>query len=106
MPKEEVRVCVTIGRQPVRLSCLGVRRVDGRLLHAAELVLASVRRHGRCCRRGEDVRVRSGGGEETAGKVAAFSLISHTAHTRRRLTWRGRVEESTDVLNGGCIRCW
>lgn len=106
MLKEEVIVCVTIGRQPVRLSCLGVGSVDGRLLHAAELRLASVRRHGRCCWRGEDMRVRSGGGEERAGKVAAFSVINHAAHARHRLTWRGRGEESTDGRNGGCIRCW
>lgn len=80
MPKEGVRVCVravcTIGRQAVWLSCLGVCGVDGRLLHAAELGLASVRRHGRGCRRGENMRVGSTGGEETAGNVAAFSLFS------------------------------
>lgn len=86
MPKEEVSMCVTIGRQAVRLSCLGVGGVDRRLLHAAELGLASVRRHGRCRRRGEDVRVRSAGGEEPAGKVAALSLTSHAAHARHRLT--------------------
>lgn len=106
MPKEEFRVCVTIGRQAVRLSCLGVRSVDGRLLHAAELGLASIRRHGRCCRRGEDMRVRSAGGEEAAGKLAAFCFISPTAHAGHGLTWRGRGEESTDGLSAGCIRCW
>lgn len=77
MPKEEV----TIGRQPVRLSCLGVRRVDGRLLHAAELGLASVRRHGGSRRSGEDVGVRPGGGAGTAGEVAAFIASLHNTHT-------------------------
>ena len=110
MPKEEVSVCVcvcvTIGRQPVRLSCLGVGSVDGRLLHTAELGLASVRWHGRCCWRGEDMRVRSGVGEETAGRDAAFRSLSHPIHACHTLTWRGREEGSTDGLNGGCIRCW
>lgn len=53
----------TIGGQSVRLSCLGVSSVDGGLLHAAELGLASVRRHGRGCRCGENVRVGPGVGE-------------------------------------------
>lgn len=96
----------TIGRQAVRLSCLGVRGVDGRLLHAAELGLASVRRHGRGGRRGQNMRVGSGGGEETAGEVAAFTILTTCARARDRRTWRGRGEESTGGLNGGCSRCW
>lgn len=54
----------TIGGQSVCLSCLGVSSVDGRLLHAAELGLTSVRRHGRGCRCGENVRVGPEMGEE------------------------------------------
>lgn len=50
----------TIGGQSVCLSCLGVSRVDGRLLHAAELRLTGVCRHGRGCRCGENVRVGPG----------------------------------------------
>ena len=47
-----VRVCVcTVGGQSVRLTSLGVGGVDSRLLHAAELRLASVGRHGRGSRR-------------------------------------------------------
>lgn len=106
MPKEEVGGVRTIGRQAVRLSCLGVRGVDGRLLHAAELGLAGVRRHGRGCRRGQNVRVGPGGGEETAGEVAAFSVATTCARARDGRTWRGRGEESTGGPNGGCIRCW
>lgn len=52
------RLSVTVGGQSVGLSRLGVRGVDGRLLHAAELGLAGVRGHGRGGRRGQDVRVR------------------------------------------------
>lgn len=74
-----VGVAGTIGGQPVRLSCLGVGGVDGRLLHAAELGLAGVRGHGRGRRRGEDVGVGSGGGEGEAGHVGAVSLASHAA---------------------------
>lgn len=58
----------TIGGQSVCLSCLGVRGVDGRLLHAAELGLTGVRRHGRGRRCGEDVRVGPGRGEVTTGE--------------------------------------
>lgn len=47
----------TVGGQSVWLSTLGVGRVDGWLLHAAELRLPSVRRHGGCRRRGQDVGV-------------------------------------------------
>lgn len=57
-------VVVTIGGKSIGLSCLGVSGVDGRLLHAVELGLAGVCRHGRGCRRGEDVRVGPGKGEE------------------------------------------
>lgn len=48
----------TVGGQSVRLSTLGVSSVDRRLLHAAELRLTSVRRHGRGRGRGQDVGVR------------------------------------------------
>lgn len=51
----------TIGGQSVRLSGLRVSGVDGGLLHAAELGLPGVRRHGRGRRCGENVGVGSGG---------------------------------------------
>lgn len=59
----------TIGGQSVRLSSLRVSGVDGGLLHAAELGLPGVRRHGWGRRCGENVGVGSGvgGGGETAG---------------------------------------
>lgn len=52
----------TIGGQSVRLSGLRVSGVDGGLLHAAELGLPGVRRHGRGRRCGENVGVGSGVG--------------------------------------------
>ncbi|TNN82556.1 hypothetical protein EYF80_007074 [Liparis tanakae] len=50
----------TVGGQSVRLPCLGVSGVDGRLLHAAELGLTGVRGHGRGRRGGENVRIGPG----------------------------------------------
>lgn len=47
----------TVGGQSVWLSTLGVSRVDGGLLHAAELRLPGVCRHGGGRRRGQDVGV-------------------------------------------------
>lgn len=47
----------TVGGQSVWLPTLGVSSVDSGLLHAAELWLTSVRRHGRGRRCGEDVGV-------------------------------------------------
>lgn len=64
---------VTVSGQSVWLSRLGVSGVDGRLLHAAELGLAGVRRHGRGRRRGENVRVRPEVEEEDTRRISRMT---------------------------------
>lgn len=64
----------TIGGQSVRLPSLRVSGVDSGLLHAAELGLPGVRRHGRGRRCGENVGVRSGVGWEKQEELMQDSL--------------------------------
>lgn len=64
----------TVGGQSVWLSSLRVCGVDGGLLHAAELGLPGVRRHGRGRRRGENVGVGSGVGVGETGGINVRQL--------------------------------
>lgn len=66
----------TVAGKSVGLARLRVR-VDRRLLHAAELRLARVRRHGRGGRGGQDVGVRPEAGNQTTHRFTTFLTRHH-----------------------------
>lgn len=76
--REDVKRRLTIGGEAVRLCGLRVWCVHRRLLHAAELGLSSVGRHGRSHRRGQDVGIRSDNQTDQDSQTYLYGSICYS----------------------------